>query len=291
VRLFCQRVGEGANALLIPNAAYLFEDFQRLATGRTLIFFDLRNRGRSDAVQDETKLELGIRHDVEDLEDLRRHFGFGKVDLLGHSYVGMTVALYAMTYPEHVNRVVQIGPVQPQFGKQYPAHLTGADATLSEVLAKLAQLQMESGTDPRELCQKFWASLRILYVADAADAAKLRWEPCDLPNELNFMRQWTAHVEPSIRKLNLVAEDFAKLKAPVLTIHGPKDRSAPYGGGREWAMLLPDARLLTVPNAAHVPWIEEPETVFGAIATFLDGAWPAGAEKLKALDCVAEEWR
>ena len=284
VRLFCQRVGDGQSALLIPNAVYLFEDFQRLAAGRTVIFHDLRNRGRSDAVTDATKLSLGIHHDVEDLDAVRRHFGLEKVDLLGHSYVGMTVALYAMKYSEHVNRVVQIGPIQPVAGKQYPAHLTGADATMAEVFAKLGQLQMERGTDPRELCRKFWAVMRVFNVGDAADAGKLHWEPCDLPNELNFMECWNAHVQPSIQKLGLGAEQFAKVKAPVLTIHGARDRSAPYGGGREWAMVLPNARLLTIPKAAHVPWIEEPERVFGAIATFLDGAWLEGVEKVAALE-------
>ena len=33
---------------------------------------------------------------------------------------------------------------------------------------------------------------------------------------------------------------------------------------------LLDARLVTVDNAAHVPWIEDPQAVLGAIETFLD---------------------
>src|SRR5690348_4430367 len=288
VRLFCRCVGESPKALLIPSAVYLFDDFRQLAAHRTIIFFDLRNRGRSDAVSDETKLAMGIHNDVEDLEAVRRHFGFEKVDVLGHSYVGLTVVLYAMKYPERINRVVQIGPIQPVSGRKYPAHLSGADATLAEVLSKFAQLQVEPGADPRQLCRKFWALLRILYVVDATDAGKLHWEPCDLANELNFMRYWNAHVLPSIQKLKLGAEDFARVQAPVLTIHGAKDRSAPYGGGREWAMLLPNARLLTIAKAAHVPWIEEPETVFGSIATFLDGTWPPTAEKVNALDVRSE---
>jgi pimeloyl-ACP methyl ester carboxylesterase len=39
-------------------------------------------------------------------------------------------------------------------------------------------------------------------------------------------------------------------------------------------MRLPDARLVTVENAAHAPWIEAPELAFASIQTFLDGAWP-----------------
>jgi pimeloyl-ACP methyl ester carboxylesterase len=49
-------------------------------------------------------------------------------------------------------------------------------------------------------------------------------------------------------------------------------------------LILPNARLVTVENAAHVPWIEAPEKVFGSIETFLDGAWPEAAEVVKSLD-------
>jgi pimeloyl-ACP methyl ester carboxylesterase len=85
---------------------------------------------------------------------------------------------------------------------------------------------------------------------------------------------------PSIRALNLTAEHFVRVTAPVLIVHGNLDRSAPYGGGREWASRLPNARLLTVTGAGHAPWIEAPDLVFRAIDVFLRGAWPAEAEQL-----------
>jgi len=72
--------------------------------------------------------------------------------------------------------------------------------------------------------------------------------------------------------LKLTEEEIAKATAPVLAIHGRKDRSSSYGGGRDWALRLPNARLVTIDHAAHVPWIEDPATVFGAIETFLGGA-------------------
>ena len=62
-----------------------------------------------------------------------------------------------------------------------------------------------------------------------------------------------------------------------------RDRSAPYGGGREWAMMLPDARLVSIENAGHAPWVENPELVFGWIRTFLDGEWPEAAEKVTSI--------
>ena len=284
VRLFFQKLGSSPNAVIIPNAVHMFDSFKTLADNRTLVFFDLRNRGRSDAVSDRSKLLRGIHHDVDDLDAVRRHFGIDKVNVIGHSYQGLAVILYAMKYPAHVNRVVQIGAMQPNAGTQYPAHLTNADATLAEFPGKLAQLQKESQfEDPREVGRKFWALLRVLMVANPADAGKVPGAPFDCPNELNFMPHWTGNLLPSIQALNLAAA-LSKVETPVLTIHGTRDRQSPYGAGREWALRLPNARLLTIEDAAHVPWIEAPEKVFGSIKTFLDGAWPGEAQQVEALD-------
>lgn len=285
VRLYFQKLGNGPKAVVFPNGICLFDDFKHLADGRTLIFYDLRNRGRSDHVSDGSKLKRGIHHDVDDLEAVRRHFGINKVDVIGHSYMGLMVILYAMKYAAYVNRVVQIGPMEPFAGKQYPAHLTGADATFREVFAKLGQLQKErTSSTPEEFCRKFWSILRLIYVTNPADADKINWGRCDLPNGLNFMKYWTEKILPSIQSLNLAAEEIAKLKTPILTIHGTRDRSAPYGGGREWALLLPNARLVTVENAGHAPWIEAPEKVFGSIQAFIGGTWPEAAQKVESLD-------
>jgi proline iminopeptidase len=273
VRLFFQKLGNNPKTIIIPNAVHMFDSFKHLADHRTVIFFDLRNRGASDSVSDSSKLARGIHHDVDDLEAVRQFFHSDPVDVIGHSYVGLTVILYAMKYPAHVRRVVQIGAIQPNPRTQYPPHLTNADATLAEFMNKLPQLQNErQGDDPKEPCRKFWDLMRTIYVADPADAGKIRWTPCDSPNEVNFMTHWTGNVLPSIHKLELTSSELSKVLAPVLTIHGTKDRQAPYGGGLDWAAMLPNARLLTVEGAAHVPWIEAPERVFGAIETFLDEA-------------------
>ena len=285
IRLFFRTQGDGPEKVLIPNGMHLFDDFEPLAPGRTLVSYDVRNRGRSDRVTDGPELKGGLHHDAADLDAVRRHFGVDRADLIGHSYMGLLVVLYAMKHPAHVNRIVQVGPVEPHHGKTYPTHLTGADATLRDVLAQLGQLQQERDLfTPTEFCRKFWSVLRRIYVVDPADASRADWGRCDLPNELGFMKYWTEVVLPSIRNLDLRAEGVARVAAPVLTIHGRRDRSAPYGGGRDWALLLPNARLLTVENAGHAPWIEAPETVFDAIRAFLDGGWPAAAERVVSLE-------
>jgi pimeloyl-ACP methyl ester carboxylesterase len=289
VRLYYETRGSGPNTLIIPNGVCLMDDLQRLAVGRTIIAYDLRNRGRSDAVDDAVKLERGILNDVDDLDKIRQHFGLDQIDLLGHSYMGLMVVLYAMKYAQHVHRAVQIGASPPHAEVRYPVDLAGSDGVLNEVFKKLGELRKEmTSKDPVEVCRRFWELLRVIYVFDAKDADRINWMRCELANERNFMTYWNEKIIPSIQRLRFAAEDFAKVTAPVLTIHGDKDRSAAYSGAREWALRLPDARLVTVRNAAHGPWIEAPEMVFGAIETFLGGSWPEGAEKVTVVDRVAE---
>ncbi len=284
VRLFARVFGDGQQTVVLPNGTYLIDDFDYLADGRTVVFYDVRNRGCSDAVADEAKLTGGIHRDVDDLDLVRRHFGVERIDLIGHSYIGMTVILYAMKYRAHVGRVIQLGPIEPRIGKQYPPHLTGADDVLRECLARIAQLEQERGSsEPEEFCRKVWSILRMIYVSNPADADKIRWARCDLPNERNAMKYWTQYLLPSMRSVDLSEGKLGQVDVPVLTIHGTRDRSAPYGGAREWAMLLPGARLITVKEAAHAPWIEAPGTVFDSVETFLDGRWPEAAERVTSL--------
>jgi pimeloyl-ACP methyl ester carboxylesterase len=71
-------------------------------------------------------------------------------------------------------------------------------------------------------------------------------------------------------RFDLTPADVEALRHPVLTIHGTKDRNAPYGAGREWARNLPNARLLTAEGAAHQVWVDRPE-VLAQIREFLEG--------------------
>jgi len=271
LRLWFQTVGSGPQVVAVPNGFHLLEDFSGLAPGRTLVFYDVRNRGRSDTVTDPALLQRGIHNDVDDLDAVRRHFGLDRLALVGHSYMGLMVILYALKHPAHVDRIVQIGAMGPFPSKQYPPELAYSDSTLRDVFSKIAEIQKDRGAlDPEERCRRVWSILRLLYVTDPADAEKIRWGRCELPNEREFLKYWTASILPSIQALTLAAEDFARVTVPVLTIHGTKDRSAPCGGGRDWASLLPNAQLLSLEGAGHAPWIEAPDAVFPAIGEFLE---------------------
>ena len=90
IRLFFQKLGSCQKTVIMPNWVFLFDDFKHLGDGRTLIFYDLRNCGRSDRGSDSPKLKRGIHHDVDDLEAVRRHFKITPVAVIGHSYLYRT---------------------------------------------------------------------------------------------------------------------------------------------------------------------------------------------------------
>jgi len=282
-RLFYEKVGKGEQTVLVPLHLFMFEDFKHLAKGRTVIFYDVRNRGRSDAMQDLTNVT--IQQDVDDLEALRKHFKIEKMSLIGESYVGLMVVMYTMKYLQHVERIVQIGAVPLKYGTEYPKELTANEPKAVPDAAESAKIdelfkQGVHKTDPKGFCEKDWAVSRFGLVGDPKDVDKLRGV-CHLSNEwpLNLYRHFGAHFV-SVQKLTIPKEDVARVTIPVLTVHGTKDRNVAYGAGREWATLLPSARLVTVRNAAHFPWIDNPKLVFGSIATFLNGKFPNSAEKL-----------
>jgi pimeloyl-ACP methyl ester carboxylesterase len=127
-------------------------------------------------------------------------------------------------------------------------------------------------------CRRSWELLRQIYVTDPRNAKRTDWGRCELANERNFMPYFMQYVTPSMQSASPQASQLAATATEVLVVHGRKDRSAPYGGGRDWVLNLPNSRLLTVPEGGHAPWIESAE-VFAAVDIFFRGSWPDGAER------------
>ena len=285
VELYYVKAGSGAQTVILPARLFTFEDFRWLAERYTLISYDMRNRGRSSRVEDLAKISL--QADVADLEAVRRHFRVEKFHTIGYSYLGLMVMLYTLEHPERVERVVQLGPVALKLSTEYRPEYVATDR--QEVIdrhggARLRELRAQNyhTTHPREYCEEEWRVVRFMLVGDPDRVERMGPGLCDLPNEwpVNLARHMERHFGGSVLKLDVPRERAAQLQQPVLTIHGTKDRNAPYGAGRDWAYLLPNGRLLTVQDAAHQAFAERPDAIRPAVAEFLRGSWPAAAEKV-----------
>lgn len=281
------RLGAGKRTVMIPNAVHVLEHLAWLAREYTVIAWDLRNRGRSAAVEDRELLHRGVHHDVEDLETVRAAFKVDKPHLIGHSYLGLAVILYAIAYPERADRIIAIGAMGPDPQRAWPEHLRAADLeqlAASEEARLVARLREEgiAESNPEAFERAFVAFVRKMLVYDPAKADEIGEHLRHLDNErpLHVERHLRENVFPSVARLGPLDDDLAALPNPVLLIHGRQDRNVAWGAGREWALKIGDARLLTVPEAAHMPFLERPEIVQPAIERFLAGEWPPGSEQV-----------
>lgn len=68
--------------------------------------------------------------------------------------------------------------------------------------------------------------------------------------------------------------DFSRLlpqiAAPTLILHGDTDALVVTNRAVTMAEGIPDARLVMLPGVGHLPWLEQPGEVTGAILNFLE---------------------
>jgi pimeloyl-ACP methyl ester carboxylesterase len=276
VYLFYRKIGHGKHVVIIPLRQFLFEPLSKLAAkDRTLIFYDVRNRGSSTPVADGN--QISIQHDVEDVEMVRARFGVQRFTLVGFSYAGLMVAMYAMEHPERIERLIQLGPVPLKYPTKYANEFMPDDTERVPDpvdMAKLQELRKQGleQSEPKEYCEREWAVQRFQLVGDPTHVDRLGKGPCGMPNEwpINLERHFKYHFV-SVQRLSIDPKKIAAIKQPVLIIHGTKDRNAYYGAGREWSMMLPHGLLLTVKGAAHCSWADAPDVVIPAIDGFLRG--------------------
>jgi len=272
LHLYARVVGQGPVTVIVPGAVYLARDLARFAEGRTLIFYDCRSRGASDFVLDSAR--LGVEREIEDLEAVRAHFGVGRTSVVGWSYLGAVVALYAARYTDHVERVLQVSPGALRSETVTAKEQRGSVPNQKDLerLEKLRQ-NAKPTQDPVGYCRE-WLKLQLLpqIMGRPEAVSRTSMDPCIYSNE------WPDRV---FRTLRMVwppnqptgvwdfSRQAAEVKAPVLILHGTRDPAAPIEGARDWAAHLPKARLVELDGVGHLPWLEAPDRFFAEVEAFL----------------------
>jgi proline iminopeptidase len=278
VELRLKKVGNRPDTVVVPLAIYFEYEFEKLIDeSRTLVFYDMRGRGRSSAVSDASK--LGMDFEISDLEALRLHLGKEKISLIGWSYLGAMVVLYAAQYPDRVDRVIQVGALAPSAEIQKRAISTPMVSESQALLDKLREEGLDK-TDPKQFCEEYKNIYmrRIFY--DPSKISLFLSDRCKCENEMptNMAAKLDA-IFASIGEWNW-KERIRDLNVPVLAIHGAQDPSCPLDGARTWVSWLRKGRLVVIPKAGHMPFIEQPELFYPSVDVFLKGEWPESAEVL-----------
>jgi pimeloyl-ACP methyl ester carboxylesterase len=106
--------------------------------------------------------------------------------------------------------------------------------------------------------------------------ATVRWfvDACVPEPDSEHIRRWgrqillRAEPEAAARILEVhgeVTPEAGQLTVPTLLIHGEQDAIVPVDAARALASLIPDARLVTLPETGHVPTLTRPDLVVDAI--------------------------
>lgn len=258
-----------------------------LAAHHRIVLYDARGRGRSTRFAPE--LPISLEHDLADLEALRAALGLERFAILGVSYYGTLVALYAAARPERVERVVMAGPMalraETFAGGWDAAAEAEKAATDAEAEAELVELRAAGldAADPAAYCRAYaraWAP--GLYADperfDPEEAAAV----CELPNERPAsVGGWAGALFGGLGDWDF-AERLRGVRAATLIVQGRQDLRTPPAGAAEIATTIPDARVVWIDGCGHVPLKERPEIAYPVVLEFLAGAWPVAAEALTA---------
>lgn len=263
------RSGTGSPVLFVHGGGGFGATFAPLLgqiPGVAAIVPDRPGFGLSDGL-DHRGLDLR-HHAVAVLTGVLDASGIDRVSVVGTSMGGLWALWLALDRPDRVDRIVQLG---------CPALVVGTGAPLAMRLMgkrSLGHRMLRAGPSGREGFAKTLARLgepsdaisrtseRLLELGGVAMA---------LPT---FEVAWLSLLGNSLRlrganpRWAMGEEELRGVHQPILAAWGGRD---PFGGldaARRFGATT-NAKLIELPNAGHLPWLDEPSVIGRAIADFL----------------------
>jgi len=270
VRLHTRRAGAGPEIVVLhggPGAHhdYLLPQYDRLAHGRALLYYDQRGGGQSP-VSRETP--VGWREQVADLEALRTHWEMDRLTLLGYSWGGLLALLYALEHADRVARLALVSPApttarwREEFERRFAARM--AEPWIARARAELSASGLAQ-REPEKYRRLAFALSVAGYFRDPNRAKEMT------PFRVTARTQqavWESLGDYDLR--DRLRNTFPKNQAPrALIVHGISD-PMPIESARETAALL-DTGVIELATG-HAPHVEATEDFVRA----LDGFLPRG---------------
>lgn len=215
-----------------------------------LIAPDLRGHGQTDPT--DPPYSMGLFAD--DCANLLDQLGIsGPVVIGGLSMGGYVAFEFARRYPERVAGLI------------LAATRAGADSPqVKEARDKAAGVAIAEGTPA--IAE---GMLPKLLAPDSYDKQ---------PDLVDFVREMMLETSEdgivgaltAMRDRPDSTPDLAAIQVPVLVVHGEQDQLIPLAEAEAMAAALPMSRLVAIPQAGHLPNLEQPEAFNDAVREFLE---------------------
>jgi 3-oxoadipate enol-lactonase len=242
IRLAYGRRGKGTPLMLLhgyPLDHRLWDDVVPLLEDQfDLILPDLRGFGGSSTVDSFYTME-DFASDIAGLLDF---LGIPRTAIAGHSMGGYVALAFARLFPE---RVTGLGLVSSQVLADTPAKRDDRFKTAAEVADKGPASVVESMTP------KFTNNPRLQEFAQSSMELQ---QPAAYIGALKAMGE-RVDSTPLLKSINY----------PVVIIHGDVDNLIPIDRAREVKAALPNAYLVEINGAGHMPMMEAKEQTAEAL--------------------------
>lgn len=266
MRLFTRRVGSGPLVVVLhggPGAQhdYLLPQYDLLAQGRSLLYYDQRGGGQSPVSRD---TPVGWREHVADLHELREEVGLKRLTLCGYSWGGLLAILYFLEHPESVERLALVSPAsltveyRRQFDQEFSRRMAAPEIQRERESLRASGLRER---DPAAYQRRAFELSVGGYFRDFHDARNLTAFRVTARAQ---QAVWDSLGEYDLRPRLKDPSPFPR--PPSLILHGTFD-PIPIAGSRELATLL-QADLIELP-VGHCPHVEATDDFVRALDDFL----------------------
>jgi pimeloyl-ACP methyl ester carboxylesterase len=271
-------LGEGPPLLLVHGGADgAFEwlpILPALARYRRVLVVDRPGHGLADPF-DYRGVDL-FDHARLFLTDILDALDLPTVDIAANSIGGLLAAAFALDMPERVSRLVLVGaPV----GVARDAPLLLRFMSLPLLGPAFGRLMMRNPT--RDGSRKFWGLMQVAHAERLADAL-LDVDVAHTRRNLDSILSLIRCIGRGIRSRQLILGDrWQTLKMPTLFLGGERDVFVRPKFEKALQAITegnPNIQRLSVPDAGHLPWLDEPELVVGELERFLDTQPRSGVE-------------
>ncbi|MHB1313720.1 MAG: alpha/beta fold hydrolase [Gemmatimonadaceae bacterium] len=251
---------------------YLLPQMLQLARDRECVFYDQRGGGRSR--HDDDRATITWESQVRDCEAVVRELALAPLTLVGYSWGGLLALLYAVQAAHGratpaPARLVLIDPAPASRASRgaFEAEFTRRQA--GPVVRALREELAGSGLrerDPEAYRQRAFELSVAGYFAHPERAQSLT------PFRVTGRVQQS--IWESLGDFDLIPA-LRDVRCPALVVHGRQD-PIPLESSTAVARAL-GAELVVLDDCGHVPYVEQPDALFGAVRSFLDRTPPRRA--------------